>query len=522
MSAAYDHLFELIRALSQSEKRFFKLEASKYARLGNNDYMRLYDAIESQPVYDEDKIKAQLQDTPIGRRYASVKNYLYKLLIKTLTAYHSDRTVELQIHQLLQQVEVLFGKGLYRQSAKILQSAKKLAIKYHKVHQLLLIHQWEYQCASTQSNFRSIMDMFDEVLVQEHQTLLTTQRHNDYLNLHVRTFRHLFEHGLPRSAEEGEFYKTTLQHPLLQSEQTAITPQTKNWFYAIKSVCYHALGWQDKALESNLHRVDIFNQYPEYREVEAMEYVKTLHNVLQVLMTKNDLVRCKIYIKQAQAFYKDCADKLTQLASGMCYYTIHLFTIRIYAMQGEFDKIAAWCDIHGATYEEMLQAPERDKIIFTIPLQLASAYFILGNYETSLHWVRLVLNDNTHTVRRDVLGFTRILHLLIQYELNNTDILESYIQSTQRYLQEYGKKMTQFERIFLKLTRKLLSQPKWSSSYMKMFQRACDDLNRCMEQEGVEQTFVRQFHLNAWLESKLQKRPMLEIVLDNLHKESAK
>ena len=100
--------------------------------------------------------------------------------------------------------------------------------------------------------------------------------------------------------------------------------------------------------------------------------------------------------------------------------------------------------------------------------------------------------------------------------------MESYIQSTQRYLQEYGKKLTQFERIFLKLTRRLLTQPKWSSSYMKMFQRACDDLNHCMEQEGVEQTFIRQFHLNAWLESKLQKRPMLEIVFDNLRKESEK
>ncbi len=44
-------LFQLIKSLSKSEKRYFKLTSSLQS--GEKNYMKLFDAIEAQYEYDE-------------------------------------------------------------------------------------------------------------------------------------------------------------------------------------------------------------------------------------------------------------------------------------------------------------------------------------------------------------------------------------------------------------------------------------------------------------------------------------
>ena len=48
-------LFQLIKSLSKSEKRYFKLTSSLQS--GDKNYMKLFDAIELQDSYDEQEIK---------------------------------------------------------------------------------------------------------------------------------------------------------------------------------------------------------------------------------------------------------------------------------------------------------------------------------------------------------------------------------------------------------------------------------------------------------------------------------
>src|SRR5690606_29090045 len=100
-------LFQLIKSLSQSEKRFFKLETSKYSRKEQNDYLILYELIEKQEEYDEEAIKTVLKGSKILSRLPGVKNYLFNLILKTLTQYHAERNSHQQISSLLQQVDVL-------------------------------------------------------------------------------------------------------------------------------------------------------------------------------------------------------------------------------------------------------------------------------------------------------------------------------------------------------------------------------------------------------------------------------
>ena len=50
-------LFDLVKSLSKSEKRFFKLSSS--LQTGEKNYLQIFDAIEKQPNYDEAALKKQ-------------------------------------------------------------------------------------------------------------------------------------------------------------------------------------------------------------------------------------------------------------------------------------------------------------------------------------------------------------------------------------------------------------------------------------------------------------------------------
>ena len=57
-----DDLFQLIKSLEQTEKRYFKVFSTMHVKGGeSNVYSRLFDAIDRQTVYDEEEIKKQFK-----------------------------------------------------------------------------------------------------------------------------------------------------------------------------------------------------------------------------------------------------------------------------------------------------------------------------------------------------------------------------------------------------------------------------------------------------------------------------
>ena len=46
-------LFELIQSMTKSEKRYFKLLSSRHSIGGENNYIRIFDALEKMKTYEE-------------------------------------------------------------------------------------------------------------------------------------------------------------------------------------------------------------------------------------------------------------------------------------------------------------------------------------------------------------------------------------------------------------------------------------------------------------------------------------
>jgi hypothetical protein len=136
-------LFILIRSMSMSEKRHFRVFSSRHTIGEKNNYIKLFEAIETLKEYDEQKVIAALAGEKFVPQLSKYKNYLYELLLKSLRIYHAGKTAGLQLKELLEYCEILYSKGLYRQCGKILMKAKKIAIAFEKLELLTEIFRRE-------------------------------------------------------------------------------------------------------------------------------------------------------------------------------------------------------------------------------------------------------------------------------------------------------------------------------------------------------------------------------------------
>ena len=126
-----DPLFQLIHSLEKAEKRHFKLYIKRNSAKEDLKIIQLFDAIAALPEYDERILLKKL--TSIEKpQLANLKTHLYKQLLASLRLLKSNDSVDLQLHEQLDHARILYGKGLYYQSLKILDKAKLLAHQYHQ------------------------------------------------------------------------------------------------------------------------------------------------------------------------------------------------------------------------------------------------------------------------------------------------------------------------------------------------------------------------------------------------------
>ena len=126
-----DKLHELIRSMSMSEKRYFKLFAGRHTIGEENSYIRLFEALEEMPLYDRGQLVRRLESHGDDTRHlASDKNYLYNLILKGLAAYYSGSNTGKRTRESLNQAEILFERGMFIAGLEILDKVKKQAEHY--------------------------------------------------------------------------------------------------------------------------------------------------------------------------------------------------------------------------------------------------------------------------------------------------------------------------------------------------------------------------------------------------------
>ena len=124
-------LFRLIKTLTKAEKRNFRLFVNRGAGREAVLFVQLFDVLDKQKSYDEEGIFKRI---PAMKRsqLSNLKRHLYKQILTSLRLIETPKNIDLQVREQIDFAKILYNKGLYLQSLKVLEKVKLLAREAHQ------------------------------------------------------------------------------------------------------------------------------------------------------------------------------------------------------------------------------------------------------------------------------------------------------------------------------------------------------------------------------------------------------
>lgn len=413
----YEELFYLIKSLTKSEKRYFKLENQASEA---SEFLLVFDAIDKQNLYDERQIKALFKDKAFVKQFTTIKNYLKHKILHALRNYHSQLSVQTELMDVLRNVEILFNKGLYETCQSELQRAEKKAIKYQlntihiqiidwkrKIHQTLFPQDWETIKLITEQQKELLqinLDYTDLILANINPDQFSIAYH-DIKNIHNHTLHELHHYQkLIRNNQSDEAHDRLFKLVTLWDENEDLRSEYASTYCSIVNTYLANLTYSqqfDKAIEIVTKLKHFTSPIKTHPAVLIKEIIRTYNIELEVYRTQ-----------KAYTHGIDLIDEIQE------YITKHISKV-----------------------------PKNYLLSFRY--QFAHLYFLNSDYKAALKWVNVILNEKEKYHRSDLIAYTYWLNLLIHFELKNVFVLRYYVDAMRRYLKKH-KIIEPYEKSLLK------------------------------------------------------------------------
>lgn len=417
-----NYLHELIKNLSQTEKRYFKLLAKQQTPGKKNDYIKLFEEIDKQDKFDEEKIREKFKGTPIEKRYASLKKYLYELVIKSLTFYNSETISSIKVRRMLDAAEILQQKGLHHQAIRKLKKADLVAE--------------ELGMSFLQYEIRQLL--MDCILISEHE--LEVEEFNAFkkkqnsltesitVTNKIQSMRFDIEFQSEIENEKPEF-KTAL----FSIENKIKDNPNKLLFFSTISNHSKSVKNTEKARIYDALNVDLFNDGKLNRKTLPSNFINAILNKLEGLNFNKDRVEIFSLLNISIEFFEDTNNSYYNKNNDYA----HLLALELnFALQSE-DLISI-----NQTSEKVKDylSNKRNKLNPSIHKSLV--YYLSWSeiknkkFKSALIFSNDILRMNQMAKSKKGFAEAVIQNIIIHYELKNFSYLEFAIKSFAKELKK--------------------------------------------------------------------------------------
>lgn len=487
-------LFDLIDSLSGSEKRYFKIFASK-TNANDAKYLQLFDAIDLQESYDELAIKQAIYDTTTfeTRKFSELKNYLYELILRSLQGYDEQSSVDYKLKNMLANVRVLAKRSFYGEAKEILAKAKKVAERYEQFLVILEIISWERRIAYAESNISFLDKNLDRLNQEEEICIHKLQNEFSYWNIYFNLLINSKKEATLRSEEKKQWLKDFFENKLLSPNIGIPTVQSQILYHRSYGYYYYSIGDYQHFYEQNNKLIHIIETHPTRLQEDPSHYISVINN---------QIFACgmlRLYREVDENLEKLKKVKAKTLDDDFKIFTqYYLNKLILHTESGDFE-----------TGKEIIKQREKEKInfkkqIFQENFHLLYAYIYFGskNYDEALVWLNKLLDMPKTIVRQDLQSVARIINLIVHFEMGNNLLLESLLRSTYRYLRKQDR-FYEFESRILKFIRKskdMITKREQKTAFVELKAEL-----QILSEKDSEKAIFRYFNFMAWLDSKINE-----------------
>lgn len=499
-----DTLFQLIHSLERAEKRHFKLYMKGHGETADLKVVQLFDALDKMKQYDEESLLRK-NESIRKEQLSNLKARLYHEILSSLRTLKQQEHIDLQLHEQLDFARLLYNKGLYHQSLRILDKIKELARNHHQETYLLQVVFLEKKIEALHIT-RSMQDRADKLKCESESINKRLQLTGRLSDLALQLYSWYIRNGHARNKKDHEALEKLMDKELLNTSYTGFYER----LYRYQSYCWYGFIIQDFLLYYRYCQkwVDLFEQYPQMIETETAHYIKGIHNLLSAHF---DLRNYKKFEETLLRFESFIASPVVQHNHNNLIQTfVYLQTARINKnfMEGTFSQgIALVPEIEAGLKEYEIYLDRHRILVFYY--KFASLFFGSGEHEKSIDYLNKIINWKVD-LRTDLQCYARLLHLIAHYELGNMDLLEYLLKSVYRFMAKMENLSTVEEEIFSFLRQSFKLTPRQLKPH---FEKLLTKLQQ-LEHNRIESRAFMYLDVISWLQSKIEGKPVQQVIRD--------
>lgn len=424
MSSSCDLHF-LIHSLAPAEKRYVRLFAARHLTQRNSHYLELYELLLKMPEYSEPELLAKLKTVERRKQLPGEKNYLYRFLLKALRSFHEESSVDISIKEQLINASLLYEKRLYTLSERELERARRSAVKFERwlvLPEILKLKAEIIIERDSPSKLEQLKKLDEEcrLVLQNQFQLSALQR------VHAKASAYLqLRHLLRDEQHRLEFEELGFELLPDAKHDSLLLLHYRESSKAMMAICR---GNFDEAIVIYTALLSCWDAQEERRNEDALMYMKLLSGFLTACHGQNrfDLIP-DLLARMRSIHCRTAEEKAEQFQHT---YFIEL-VYRINNDQlDDFEYFAG--EIQDGLTLFRTKINEARAIAFLY--NMGVGFLLLENWKQALHCFQDLLSRTQTRHRHDLRITSRLLRLLLYFEIGKHELLEYELINTERFL----------------------------------------------------------------------------------------
>ena len=499
-----DNLFVLVKSLTKSEKRQFRLYVGRMGSNQDAKFLNLFQQLDRMSRYEEKVILSKGIVTK--QQLSNLKAHLYKQILVSLRMNPVNKNIRIQIREQLDFATILYQKGLYKQSLKVLEKAKLLAIKYEEKFSAYDIVELE-KVIESQYITRSLSNRTETLIFESNLLRKQNNIATQLSNLSLQLYERLIKAGYAKSDQEFREITQFFYENLPKLDFETLGFREKLWYY--KAHVWYSFLTHD-FLSSYRYAskwIKMFEDSPSMIAIHPVFYLKG-NNYLMESLT---LIKypSKFYIVLQQMIYRTSHEDfpVNDNLKALNFQFHYSNKINLYFLEGNFeDGLSIVPEILKGIIAYENQIDPHHIVMFYY--KISCIYFGAEDYENCIIYLDKIISNKQLKMREDLLCFSRVLNIFAHYEAGFDYNLETHLRETYKFLIKMND-LHEVQKAMIRFVRSLGDI--FPNDLKAAFESLYEELKQ-YENDPYEKRSFLYLDILSWLESKIKNIPISTII----------
>jgi len=501
ISASLNELYDLIKSLGKSEKRFFKLTVT--GEPNSQGIAALFDVLEK--LHEEELAKPNKQISKLIKQHNLIDE-TYNTILKSQRTFYAESISAYRQKDEISNLRNLFDKAQYKQCRKMLNKLKEELIKVESFNFLLEILSIEKDLIDIENKFGVTFTPLENLIKEEQLLISKSKNIGEFAQAFSKLNYMVRQSMVAKTDKELDAYTKLLTSPLFKNKDKCFSKKAEVLYYHTRALCFSKKRDNKNRMVEFSDMVALMDKNQFLIDEYPKRYLSAINNILSVeindlhYLTAEKLIDKFILLKKHPAF------NTTDLQLKIFTSTTNA-QLLIYTDGGRTNKaipVAKYINEQIAIYKDKINKEE----LLIFYYNFTNLYIYSDNFKEAGKYLDLLLNENDKHLRQDLQCFSRIQNIILNYELNKIPQLK-YMLKIAGDLYKIQKPQFKAENLVLAMFEELIETNDkeliWKK-YRTLFNELFND--------SFEIIANYYFDFQAYVESKIHNRKIGELIFE--------